>query len=573
MTLPVNRPRVRGLRLMVLVAVVIVALTSAAAAHAAPSLLSGQQVDGHNSGFNDVSCGSASYCVAGGLDLIVQAHAVRADITNQLSGDTDEVSAIGCAPGTTFCAIGDSGGGGNTGGLYTLNGTTLSARTAESDPIDAVSCATANFCIAIDDLGKTFEFSNGTWAAQSGQRGSLMSGLTGLQVSCPTAGFCVAAVPGAVSNEDYFTFNGSAWATHADAMNSDGGTLRGLSCTSSSFCVATDTKDFALKYNGTTWTSTASRITGTSGTDDNLHVSCAPNSTFCLATSESTADTLTSNDGTTWTEGTNIKAANDGFGAGGPVSCASATMCVIVDLGGNGYTYALPDTPASPPVLSGSPTVGSTLSVTPGAVSNPEASAITTLQRCLGGCTALPGTSYVTTAADEDAEFSAIETTGVGLDLETATSNNVGPIGATPPAPGPSPAPGPGPGPSTPLRAKLGSPTPSGTGATLRVSCPTNSSLSCRVTLTLTIVEKVKNKKHKTVKRTVTLGSAASTVKAGAQRQVTVSLNRAGKKLLAARRRLLVQLTVTQGGKKLTSEKVHFTAPHKKHHRKKHHKK
>jgi hypothetical protein len=369
-----------GARLLTLLAAMIVSLGVATAAHAAvPSLLGGEQVDGHNSALNALSCSSASFCVGGGLDLVVQNHAVRSDLTTQLSSDTDELSAISCAPGTTFCALMD-----DTGGAYTMSNGTVSARTSVTTgnaAFDAVSCATPTFCVAIDELGNTYTFTGSSWGSES-QRGTLTSGLTGLQVSCPSTGFCVAAVPagGASLDEDYFTLNGSTW-TAKGAMESTGATASGLSCTSTTFCVATDTRDFALLYNGTTWTPTSSPLISGGATTDGFHVSCA--GTFCLADSEETADTFTTTDGSTWTAGTNIKAANGGFGAGGPTSCASPTMCVIVDLGGNGYTYALPDT-ATSPALTGSPAVGAAITLTPGTPASPDASVADTFQRCVG---------------------------------------------------------------------------------------------------------------------------------------------------------------------------------------------
>lgn len=210
-------------------------------------------------------------------------------------------------------------------------------------------------------------------------------------------------------------WNGNSWGP-AQVLESTGATLTGLSCTSASFCVATDTSDFALKFTGSSpWTATASRLVAGTTLNDLFNVSWA--GTFCLASSFESADTLTTSDGSTWTPGTNIKTANGGFGAGGPTSCATASMCAIVDLTGNGYTYAVPDTLATQPSLAGSATAGSTITLTPGTVSSPDVSVVDSFQRCLGGCTALSGTSYTTTAADLGANIQDSETTGWVLTL------------------------------------------------------------------------------------------------------------------------------------------------------------
>jgi hypothetical protein len=557
--------------LLTLLAAMIVSLGVATAAHAAvPSLLGGEQVDGHNSALNAVSCSSASFCVGGGLDLIVQNHAVRSDLTTQLSSDTLELSAISCAPGTQFCALMD-----DTGGAYTMSGGTLSPRTAVSAPnaFDAVSCPISTFCMAIDEVGNTFDNTGSGWISKSAVV-SIPGGNPRLQVSCASAQFCIATFPGAGNDVDYDTWTGSSW-TPSGVLESDGAAISGLSCTPTTFCVATDTQDFALRYNsgGGPWTPTTSPLISGGATSDGFHVSCS--GTFCLADSEENGDTFTTPDGSTWTAGTNIRDANGGTGGGGPTSCASPTMCVIVDLSGTGYTYALPDTTTSP-ALAGSPAVGAAITLTPGTPASPDASVADTFQRCVGAtCTTLGGTSYTTTAADVGATFKDSEMSGVGFDLEgPVASNTIGPIAK------PSTGGGGGGGgttTSTPGMATVGGTASSGTNATVTVSCPAGSSESCHVTVDLTVTETfsgkkliaVTAKKHKTTKRTVIVGTAAATIAAGSHQTITVSLNRAGKKLLGSRHRLKVQLAVVQSGKTLATKKVGFTAPKKKKHRRK----
>jgi hypothetical protein len=269
-----------GVMGVVLAAGAILLLSVSASAQAAtPSLLAGEQVDGHNSALNTVSCASASRCVTGGLDLIVQDHAVRSDLSSELSSDTNEIASISCVPGTTFCGIAD-----DSGGAYTLLGSTLSARTqvaASGVAFDAISCATPTFCMAIDELGHTFKDTNGTWSPVT-TLGALSTALSGLQVSCVSDQFCIAALPGAGNDEDYYVWNGASWGS-AQVLESTGATITGLSCTSASFCVATDTSDFALKFTGSTWTPTASRLVAGTTVNDLFYVSCA--GTFCLASS------------------------------------------------------------------------------------------------------------------------------------------------------------------------------------------------------------------------------------------------------------------------------------------------
>lgn len=549
-------------------------LSLAAGAHAAvPGWLGQEQVDSHNSGLNAVSCASPSYCVTGGIDLLVQDHAVLSDLTTQLSSDTDEIAAISCAPGTTFCAVTD-----DAGGVYTLSGETLSARTQESaNEFDNVSCPTTSFCMAIDGLGNTYKYASGSWSLVS-KLGALASDTTSLQVSCVSSTFCIAAVPagGASPNENYYKYTGT-W-NAAAVLSATGATESGLSCTATNFCVAADTSDNTRTYNGASWSAPVKQGSGTSA-NDHFYVSCA--GTFCLADSFEDGSTYLTSNGTTWTTGASLEAS--GFGSGGPTSCASSTMCVVVDLGGVGNTYALPDTLATQPTLSGSATVGGTISLTPGTAANPDTSVVDSFQRCLGGCTPLSGTSYTTTAADAGAAIEDAETTGVGLDIQgpfmsnsitvtspsTAGSGGSGASGGG--ASGGSSGAGSGAGSgsgasaggsagpgaagagagaggagSTPhaLPATVGTPTVSGgSAAQVTVACPAASSASCSVTVTLVVTEKLSGgkvvaissrKKPKVTTRTVTLGTATATVSPGASKQLTVSLNTLGKRLLSS---------------------------------------
>ncbi|HEY1481054.1 MAG TPA: hypothetical protein VGF46_13530, partial [Gaiellales bacterium] len=256
---------------------------------------------------------------------------------------------------------------------------------------------------------------------------------------------------------------------------------------------------------------------------------------------------------------------------------------VVVDLSGIGNTYALPDTLAALPSLTGSAIAGGTINLSNGVATNPDTSIVNAFQRCLGGCAALGGTSYTTTAADVGANIQDSETTGVGLDIEGPfVSNVIGPILAPSSGGGTggggtigggtggsgttnSPAP-------VPIPASVGSAKISGTTAQVTVACPSASSAACAVTLTLVVTEKLKGTKvisilartPKITTRKVTVGSASTTVTPGAHKQLTVSLNSAGKKLLAARHTLAASLSITQRGATTTNRKLTFKVSRKK---------
>jgi hypothetical protein len=100
------------------------------------------------------------------------------------------------------------------------------------------------------------------------------------------------------------------------------------------------------------------------------------------------------------------------------------------------------------------------------------------------------------------------------------------------------------------------------------VSCPAASSTSCSVKVALVITEKLSGKKviaisarkPKITNRKVTLGTTSATVKPGARKQLTVSLNGTGKKLLAGRHTLTVALSVIRKGASTVNRKITFKA-------------
>ena len=101
----------------------------------------------------------------------------------------------------------------------------------------AVSCATATFCVAVDNSGNAAVLNRGTWHV------SPMTG-TVLTVSCPVRGFCVATniAGGAV------VYQGGTW---SPVTVIDGAAINTLSCASPTFCVATDHRGDVLYYRPT----------------------------------------------------------------------------------------------------------------------------------------------------------------------------------------------------------------------------------------------------------------------------------------------------------------------------------
>jgi hypothetical protein len=129
---------------------------------------------------------------------------------------------------------------------------------------------------------------------------------------------------------------------------------------------------------------------------------------------------------------------------------------------------------------------------------------------------------------------------------------------------------------ASPGKASVGRAKVSGRTASLGITC--KGATSCAVRLRLTVVETLRGHKilaikasHrvKTTHKVVVLGTVTKTIRAGRRLTVRIGLNRVGRKLLAARRRLTVQLQITQrtAGKTrvVSTKKLTFKAPKPKH--------
>jgi NAD dependent epimerase/dehydratase family enzyme len=109
----------------------------------------------------------------------------------------------------------------------------------------------------------------------------------------------------------------------------------------------------------------------------------------------------------------------------------------------------------------------------------------------------------------------------------------------------------------------------SGATISVRVSC--TGSTSCKIKLTGTVRETIRGGKvialaasTKTTKKTITIASKTVTIPAGATKTIKLTLNRAGKKLLAKHHPLKAKLIVTQSRKTVTSKTISLKPSTKK---------
>lgn len=176
------------------------------------------------------------------------------------------------------------------------------------------------------DQHDVYTLSGGTWSeTQVLETGNI--GLLGL--SCASTSFCMA-------DDGYgnvYEYNSGTWTMLATEMPTTGPSI---SCTVEQYCAISGTGSDLPIYNGLTWTAT--NVDGSSSAVQSVSctASLTPTAVFCLAAVDTA---IYAYDGTSWTISMNVPQAGD------TVSCApsappSDPFCSLVDAGGNAYTLS-----------------------------------------------------------------------------------------------------------------------------------------------------------------------------------------------------------------------------------------
>lgn len=243
---------------------------------------------------------------------------------------TAALEAVSC-PSSSFCMAVD-----NFGNAIASNGSTWSSlQGIDQHPFFSVSCASSSFCVALDTFGNALTYNGETWSSPV----SVDSGIDYFSISCPSSSFCM-VVEGSVGYGYARTYNGKVWSSRMQVDQSIGG-LYSVSCPSSSFCVALDSAGLAYTFNGQKW-----NPAGGDGDPidsfmvENYPVVSCPNLSFC-AIVDQTGYALTYN-GIKWTSPQSIDPTVEGVSQPGllsSVSCPSSSFCMAVDLNGSVLTY------------------------------------------------------------------------------------------------------------------------------------------------------------------------------------------------------------------------------------------
>ncbi|MBO0881556.1 MAG: hypothetical protein J2P17_14690 [Mycobacterium sp.] len=283
-----------------------------------------------------MACSSVSLCVA--VDSVGAVHATSNpgggatawnSATLMSNGIPLPIGAVACVPGP-FCVL----TGGVNGQIWTSSAPTVGApswsQANTAVPLYGVSCPSAAFCAAVDDIGNVLTSTSPPatpWHVAQATEATLLA------IACPNTSLCVATdIAGNVVTSTNPTGSSSAWTT----TNIDGDeAINGVSCPSAGFCAAVDDAGNVLTATNPAdgpWT-----LQSIDGATPLNWIDC-PSSSFCVAVDD-TGELLVSTAPTTaaWTSW-----PIDTGHAFLSVSCVSISLCVAGDDAGRIFTSTAP---------------------------------------------------------------------------------------------------------------------------------------------------------------------------------------------------------------------------------------
>ena len=189
-----------------------------------------------------------------------------------------------------------------TGSLSWSIVTSPNTSTTQNNYLESTSCTSTTFCMAAGFYPGTYDQTlieewNGTsWSIVTSPNTSTTEDNVLHGVSCTSSSFCMAA--GIYNNSGGYgqtlieEWNGTSWSivTSPNTSTTQANQLLAMSCTSTSFCMATGlyvngggySQTLAEEWNGTSWSIVTSPDTSTTQNNDLHGVSCT-SSSFCMA--------------------------------------------------------------------------------------------------------------------------------------------------------------------------------------------------------------------------------------------------------------------------------------------------
>jgi hypothetical protein len=476
-----------------------------------------------------VSCPTAAACFATddhGRVVSSSAPATQSSWAAVMIDGTAHLNGISC-PTTTLCVAVDASG--NV--LASTSPTSGSWPTTHltSSSLTGVSCNSSAECVAVASDGTVYATASAIGAPATWSETPLDTGGTPLSVSCTDAALCVIVdANGSALVSDTAASGSPSWGT----TSIDSAALKAISCVSTGLCVAVDGSGRAVAGVEPAPTATTGSGTAASQTTATLTATVDPD--------DATLADCHFDYGTSSSYGASVPCASAPAPGGGAQSVSAQVTGLlasttyhfrivaasgIATTDGADATVTTPAPLKASPSLSGIPAVGSTLTCKPNVA---LAAGDTIAFAWLRDTTAIPAAAsptYVVAAADESHHLSCAVTIAGDGGSATGTSG----FDAIPAQRG-----------GKIVESYVG--TAKHGGATVRapVTCSSEAAGTCKFTLRLTTPQTVG--RHRT---TVVVGKTLATLKAGATQTLTVSLNPAGRRLLAKKHRIAVTLTVS----------------------------
>jgi hypothetical protein len=237
----------------------------------------------------------------------------------------DQFATISCARSGDCVALGASNAA-HFGNQATLaeswNGTTWRVLPSPQGSVQALSCTSATFCLAMQDTNpapqKVQSWNGSKWTTlpSPSDKSELLTMSCSSPTNCVAVGVNTAAI-----------WNGTSWRTTSTTPKGKDFFLDAVSCASDTMCMAAGVDSstggvLAEKWNGSSW-SVSSDIPSDQAGQVPDQVSC-PTTTFCM---ENTGTDTMSWDGTTWHK----QSADISPEAVSSMACGSTTSCVIVE--------------------------------------------------------------------------------------------------------------------------------------------------------------------------------------------------------------------------------------------------
>ena len=248
------------------------------------------------------------------------------------------VNAVSC-PTSTFCVAVD-----RSGEASRFNGSTWSTPEVidGTASLTAISCPTTTFCVATDALGKSVVMSGGSWGPPTSFAGSNSPVMR--SVSCASSSFCLAVGQTAnFSPIDYFYYDG-VWSLDTVVISpSDTSPFNAVSCTATLVCLATDIGGGVMTFTFSATPSPSLTHAPAPTAIDASDKAFVAESIACVTASScvvgSRSNQISVFNGTSWTTTAAFMAGVNGV----QVSCTQTT-CVANDSLGQGISAVAPFT-------------------------------------------------------------------------------------------------------------------------------------------------------------------------------------------------------------------------------------